>query len=73
MGFVTIIERYPDENLLVVALSNLENSPIGSIGTDLAAIALASGTSCPARPRWPSWTRQSTTLYSARYEPYIPE
>ena len=40
MGFVTIIERYPEEKLLVVALSNLENSPIGEIGTDLAAIAL---------------------------------
>ncbi len=33
MGFVTIIERFPDDKLLVVALSNLENSPIGAIGT----------------------------------------
>ena len=39
MGFVTTIERYPDEKLLVVALSNLENSPVWSIGSDLAAMA----------------------------------
>ena len=39
MGFVTTIERYPDEKLLVVALSNLENAPVFSIGTDLAAMA----------------------------------
>jgi CubicO group peptidase (beta-lactamase class C family) len=39
MGFVTTIERYPDEKLLVVALSNLETAPVFSIGTDLAAMA----------------------------------
>lgn len=39
MGFVTTIERYPDEKLLVVALSNLENAPVWSVGSDLAAIA----------------------------------
>jgi CubicO group peptidase (beta-lactamase class C family) len=39
MGFVTTIERYPDEKLLVVALSNLENAPVWSIGSDLAAMA----------------------------------
>src|SRR5271157_5238538 len=52
MGFVTIIKRYPGEKLLVVALSNLENSPIGSIGTDLAAIALGQRFArSPARSR----------------------
>jgi CubicO group peptidase (beta-lactamase class C family) len=39
MGFVTTIERYPDEKLLVVALSNLETAPVFSIGSDLAAMA----------------------------------
>jgi CubicO group peptidase (beta-lactamase class C family) len=39
MGFVTTIERYPDEKLLVVALSNLENAPVWSVGSDLAAMA----------------------------------
>jgi CubicO group peptidase (beta-lactamase class C family) len=51
MGFVTIIERYPDEKLLVVALSNLENSPIDAIGTDLAAIALGKRYVLPRNPR----------------------
>ena len=49
MGFVTIIERYPDEKLLVVALSNLENSPIGAIGNDLAAIAMGEQVRHPPR------------------------
>jgi hypothetical protein len=39
-GFVTIIERFPTEKLLVVGLSNLETSRIDKIGDDLAAIAL---------------------------------
>ena len=51
MGFVTIIERYPGEKLLVVAPSNLENSPIGSIGTDLAAIALGQRYVVPREPK----------------------
>src|SRR5262249_27843831 len=40
MGFVTMIQRYPAEGLLVVALSNLEGSPVGAIADDLTAIAL---------------------------------
>jgi CubicO group peptidase (beta-lactamase class C family) len=39
MGFVTTIERYPDDRLLVVALSNLETAPVFATGSDLAAIA----------------------------------
>jgi CubicO group peptidase (beta-lactamase class C family) len=51
MGFVTMIERYPAEKLLVVALSNLENSPIGTIGNDLAAITLGAKYVIPREPR----------------------
>ncbi len=51
MGFVTIIERYPGEKLLVVALSNLENSPIGSIDAGQSpARAAQSGFRWPRRP-----------------------
>src|ERR1035438_3317966 len=39
-GFATFIERYPDEKLLVVVLSNVETSRVDRIGNDLAAIAL---------------------------------
>jgi CubicO group peptidase (beta-lactamase class C family) len=61
MGFVTIIERFPEERLLVVALSNLENSPVGQIGTDLAAIALGRRYVVPHEPK-------VAKLDSARYD-----
>jgi CubicO group peptidase (beta-lactamase class C family) len=61
MGFVTIIERFPEEKLLVVALSNLENSPVGEVGTDLAAIALGRRYVVPREPK-------VAKLDSARYD-----
>ena len=70
MGFVTIIERYPDEKLLVVALSNLENSPIGGIGNDLAAIALGLRYVVPREPREAKVDPvRSWTVTSARTKP----
>jgi len=68
MGFVTIIERYPDEKLLVVALSNLENSPIGSIGTDLAAIALGQRYVVPREPKVARLDPAIYDAYAGRYE-----
>jgi len=68
MGFVTIIERYPDEKLLVVALSNLENSPIGSIGTDLAAIALGQRYVVPREPKAAKLDPAIYDAYAGRYD-----
>ena len=50
-GFVTDIERYPREKLLVVVLSNLENSRVGRISSDLAAIALGEPYVIPREPK----------------------
>lgn len=72
MGFATMIERFPEEKVLVVALSNVEKSPVGSICTDLAAIALG------ARyvvPRTPSEAKLDPAILDAcagRYEAEIP-
>jgi CubicO group peptidase (beta-lactamase class C family) len=39
-GFVTTLARYPDDDLVVIVLCNLEDAPIDVIGNDLAAIVL---------------------------------
>ncbi len=72
MGFVTIIERYPDEKLLVVALSNLDNSPIGAIGTDLAAIALGQRYVVPREPKVAKLDPAIYDAYAGRYEAEVP-
>ena len=48
-GFVTFIERFPREKLLVVVLSNFETSRVGRIGDDLAAITLGEPYVVPRR------------------------
>jgi len=39
-GFNTAFTRYPDDNLMVVAFSNVEGTRVGPVTNDLAAIAL---------------------------------
>jgi hypothetical protein len=63
-GFVTIIERFPTEKLLVVGLSNLETTRIGGIGDDLAAIALDQPYVIPREPK-------VVKLDPIVYEPYV--
>ena len=72
MGFVTMIERFPDEKLLVAALSNLENSPIGPIGTDLAAIALGLRYVVPREPKAAKLDPAIYDAYAGRYEAVVP-
>jgi CubicO group peptidase (beta-lactamase class C family) len=50
-GFVTDIQRYPQEKLLVVVLSNFETSRVGRIGGDLAAIAFGEPYVIPREPK----------------------
>jgi CubicO group peptidase (beta-lactamase class C family) len=50
-GFVTFIQRFPAEKLLVVVLSNFEGSRVGNIGSDLAAIALGGPYVIPREPK----------------------
>jgi CubicO group peptidase (beta-lactamase class C family) len=39
-GFVAIVARYPDEELFVAVLSNIERTPVRAVANELAAIAL---------------------------------
>ncbi len=68
MGFVTMIERFPEERLLVVALSNLENTPIGPIGDDLAAIALGLRYVVPREPSVARLDDSALDACPGRYE-----
>ena len=72
MGFVTIIERYPEVKLLVAALSNLENSPIGPIGDDLAAIAAGDKYVIPREPKVAKVDPALYDAYAGRYEADVP-
>jgi CubicO group peptidase (beta-lactamase class C family) len=67
-GFVTIIERFPVEKLLVVALSNLETSRIERIGDDLAAIALGQPYVVPREPKVVKLDPKLYAAYVGRYE-----
>jgi len=44
-GFKSNISRFPDAGLCIIVLSNLENSRVGKIGYDLAAMVLGKGKS----------------------------
>jgi CubicO group peptidase (beta-lactamase class C family) len=73
MGFVTTIQRYPSEQLLVVALSNLEGSPVGAIGNDLAAIALGEPYIVPREPKVVAVDPRLYDTYAGHYEAELPE
>jgi CubicO group peptidase (beta-lactamase class C family) len=46
-GFNTIIARYPDQHVCVIALSNLNSGALGRIGNDLAAIVFGEAYELP--------------------------
>ncbi len=73
MGFVTMIQRYPAEKLLVVVLSNLEGSPVGPIGDDLAAIALGEPYVVPREPKAVAVAPKLYDAYTGRYEADLPD
>ena len=67
-GFVTIIERFPAEKFLVVALSNLETLRIDKIGDDLAAIALEQPYVVPREPKIAKLDPRVYDSYTGTYE-----
>ena len=67
-GFVTEIERYPREKLLVVVLSNFESSRVGRIGNDLAAIALGGPYVIPHEPRPAPVDLAVLATYAGQYQ-----
>jgi CubicO group peptidase (beta-lactamase class C family) len=71
-GFVTVIARFPAERLFVVVLSNLENAPVGTIGDDLAAIALDEPYVVPRKPKAIVLDSKFYDSYAGQYEADLP-
>ena len=67
-GFVTDIQRYPQEKLLVVVLSNFETSRVGRIGSDLAAIALGGPYVIPREPKPAQVDLAVLATYAGQYQ-----
>jgi len=73
MGFVTMLTRFPEEKLLVVALSNLEGAPVGPVANDLAAIALGKRYVIPREPVAAKLEPASLDRYAGAYEATLPD
>ncbi len=63
-GFATVLGRYPDDDLTVIVLSNVQEAPVGKIGAELAALYL--GVTIPAKAAPTIVKLESSVL--ARYE-----
>lgn len=50
-GFTTSIARYPNEQIVIIVLSNLETAPVASISNDLAAILFGKEYKLPEKAR----------------------
>ena len=67
-GFITMIERFPQEKLLIVVLSNFEGTRIGTIADDLAAITLGGPYVVPHEPTPAKVESAVLAAYAGRYE-----
>jgi len=67
-GFVTVIQRFPAEKLLVVALSNVDSARVDRIGNDLAAIALGGPYVIPREPQAKNIDLALLDSYAGKYE-----
>ncbi len=63
-GFTSSIARYPNEQVVIIVLSNLETAPVARINNDLAAILFGREYTFPQQ-------RQTIALDPAIYETYI--
>ncbi len=67
-GFVTVIQRFPAEKLVVVALSNVDSARVDRIGNDLAAIALGGPYVIPREPKAANIDLALLDSYGGKYE-----
>lgn len=67
-GFTTTISRFPDEKLLVVALSNNSARGTGKIGADLAGIFLGIDIKPPASRTAITLPAESLEAFVGKYE-----
>ena len=63
-GFTTSIARYPNEQVVVIVLSNLESAPVDRISNDLTAILFGREYELPQK-------HQTIALDPAIYETYV--
>lgn len=67
-GFNTIIARYPDERVSVIALSNLNSGSLGRIGKDLAALVFGEKYDLPRVRTEVSVNPELFDAYVGKYE-----
>lgn len=66
-GFVTTLDRYPDDKLRIVVLSNLGNTNPGAIGAALAAIVFGDSYELPRERKEISLAPEVLDRYVGRY------
>jgi hypothetical protein len=63
-GFSTIIARYPEQDAVIIVLSNVENGGAGNVGAKLASALFGETVELP-------WDRKSISLDPKTYDRYI--
>jgi hypothetical protein len=67
-GFVTNINRFPNEKVCVVVLSNLEGAPVTAMSRDLAAIAFGEKYSIPGTRKEIKVASKVFDTYAGQYD-----
>lgn len=67
-GFSTHITRFPDDNVTLIVLSNIEGSPSGSMAKDLAAIYFGEEYEVPAEKQAISLKPEVLMAYTGDYK-----
>jgi CubicO group peptidase (beta-lactamase class C family) len=66
-GFVTYIERLPEQNVCAIVLSNIEGEPVATIAQDLVAIALGEKYSIPGQRKAIAIDPKQFDAYAGKY------
>lgn len=67
-GFATELDRYPDDKLCVVVLSNFENAPSARIARDLAEIAFGNSVEPPKRRKTIALSAEAIAPFVGQYQ-----
>lgn len=67
IGFVSITTRYPDDDVTIVVLANIENAPFSSIERDLAAIVFGEPYALPSKRSFVPVDPDLFGRYTGRY------
>ncbi|MEZ5346896.1 MAG: serine hydrolase [Pyrinomonadaceae bacterium] len=67
-GFSTNITRFPDDNVVVVVLTNIQGSPAGRVSNDLAAIVFGAKYEIPKERVSVAVDRKILETYTGKYQ-----